>query len=158
MKNKWKVTIHGKAHEISFKPGFIKGKRYVDGAATAIKNTNWYIRLFDDVFEIDGKTLHLTAVGAKVDLAVDGVYVNSKKPYTPFKTVPSWANILSGLLLISGMFLSGLTGMMVGVIAGMLLIVHSISPKAHNPMPACIALSVIGFALQIALFIMALTL
>lgn len=158
MKNKWKVTIDGNEHDISFKTGFIKGMRYIDGVATPVKNTNWYIRLFDDVFELDGKTLHLTAVGAKIDLVVDGMYVNAKKPYTPFKTVPPWANILSGLLLISGMFLSGIVGMMIGVIAGILLIIHSISPKTDNPMPVCIALAVVGFALQITLLFMSLNL
>jgi hypothetical protein len=158
MKNKWKVTIDGNEHDISFKPGFFRGKRIVDGVGTSVKNTNWYIRLFDDAFELDGQTLHLTAVGAKIDLAVDGMYVNSKKPYTPFKTVPSWANILSGLLLLSGMLLSGLFGMMIGAIAGILMITQSISTKRDNPMPVCIAVAIGGFVLQIALLIASLPL
>ena len=94
MKNKWNVTIDGNQHEIIYTPGFIKGKRTVDGVGTIVQNTNWFMRLFDEAFEVDGKTLHLTAIGNKVDLAVDGIYMNSQKPYVPFKTVPSWINIL----------------------------------------------------------------
>ncbi|WP_394525564.1 hypothetical protein [Lacrimispora sp. JR3] len=154
MKNQWNVTIQGKEHEISFKPGFLRGKRYVDGVGTTVKNTNWYIRLFDDVFEIDGETLHLTAVGAKIDLVVDGMYVNAKKPYTPFKTVPPWVNIVSALLLLSGMYLSGLFGLFIGTIAGIIMITQSVSPKRDNPAPVCIACAVCGVILQIALMIL----
>lgn len=148
MKNKWIVTIDGNQHEIIYKPGFIKGKRTVDGVGTVVKNTNWFIRLFDEAFELDGKTLHLTAIGNKVDLAVDGVYVDSKKPYAPFKTVPSWVNIVSGILLLSGMFTGGYIGMLIGAIFGILMITQSVSPKRDNPKPICIGLAAIALILQ----------
>ena len=107
------------------------------------------MRLFDEAFEVDGKTLHLTAIGNKVDLAVDGIYMNSQKPYVPFKTVPSWINILSGALLLSGMATGGLIGLLIGVIFGILLITQSVSPKRDNPKPICIGLAAVALILQI---------
>ena len=149
MKNKWNVTIDGNQHEIIYTPGFIKGKRTVDGVGTIVQNTNWFMRLFDEAFEVDGKTLHLTAIGNKVDLAVDGIYMNSQKPYVPFKTIPSWINILSGALLLSGMATGGLIGLLIGVIFGILLITQSVSPKRDNPKPKCIGLAAVALILQI---------
>lgn len=82
MKKKWNVIIGGNEHEIAFKPGAFRGKKIVDGVSTPIKSTSMFIRVFDEPIELEGKTLHLTAIGSKVDLAVDDVYLNSKKNHT----------------------------------------------------------------------------
>jgi hypothetical protein len=158
LKYNWNVVIDGKEHEIVFTPGLIKGKRLVDGVATLVQNTNWFIRLFDDAFEVGGKTLHLTGVGNKIDLAVDGVYLNSKKPYTPIKTVPNWINILSAILLLTGMVTGGLIGLFIGAVFGICMIVYSVSPKTVNPKPLCIGLALIAIVLQVLFFFLSLNL
>lgn len=158
LKYNWNVMIDGKEHKIVFTPGLIKGKRLVDGVVTLVQNTNWFIRLFDDAFEVDGKILHLTAIGNKIDLAVDGVYLNSKKPYTPIKTVPNWINILSGILLLTGMGFGGLIGLFIGAVFGICMIVYSISPKTVNPKPLCIGLASVAIVLQVLFFFMSLNL
>lgn len=148
MKTKWNVTIDGRTHEIAFKPGVFKSRKVVDGVATPVKNTNWFIRLFDEPIELEGKTLHLTAIGSKVDLAVDDVYLNSKKPYVPLSNIPGWAHGFTIALIIIGWFLSGLFGILVGVLGGMFIIIKSISPKSKNPLGVCVAVLVLCIVVQ----------
>lgn len=152
MKRKWKVAIDGENHEISFKQGIIKGRKIVDGKSTPVKSSSWIIQLFDEPIEIGDKTLHLTAIGSKVDLAVDGVYLNSKKPYVPLSKIPSWAHGFSIALFILGWFLAGIFGILVGLFGGMLIITNSVSTKIKKPLPICIVIFVICLIFQLAFF------
>lgn len=129
MKNKWNVTVNGVNHEIAFKPGVFKAKAVVDGVSTPIKNQSRSIRLFDVPIDLDGTTVHLTAIGRKVDLAVDGVYLNSKKPYVPFENIPKWVYILSAFLTLGGWAFCGLVGFCLGVLSSTLIISRSVTPQ-----------------------------
>lgn len=149
---KWKVTIDGNTHEIAYKPGVLKRRKVVDGVSTPVKNTSWFIQLFDEPIELEGKTLHLTAIGSKVDLAVDDVYLNSKKPYVPLSSMPGWAHGFTIALIIIGWFLSGLFGILVGLFGGMFIIIKSISPKSRNPLAVCTAVLVLCIVIQALMF------
>ncbi len=148
MKTKWNVTIDGRTHEVAFKPGVFKGRKVVDGVATPVKSMNWCIRLFDEPIELEGRTLHLTAIGAKVDLAVDDVYLNSKKPYVPLSNIPGWAHGFTIALIIIGFLLSGLFGTMVGLLGGMFIIFKSISSESKNPIGGCLGVLVLCIVIQ----------
>jgi len=148
MKKKWNVMIDGKEHEIAFKPGAFRGKKVVDGISTPIKSTSLFIRVFDEPIELEGKTLHLTAIGSKVDLAVDDIYLNSKKPYVPLNEIPRWAYGFTAAVIIIGWILSGLFGILVGTMGGVFVIKRSISPKQKSPMPSCLGVSVLCVVIQ----------
>jgi hypothetical protein len=148
MKKKWNVIIDGNDHEIAFKPGAFRGKKIVDGVSTPIKSTSMFIRVFDEPIELEGKTLHLTAIGSKVDLAVDDVYLNSKKPYVPLNEIPRWAYGFTAAIIIIGWILSGLVGILVGTIGGVFVIKRSISPKHKSPMPSCLGVSALCVVIQ----------
>ncbi len=148
MKKKWNVMIDGKEHEIAFKPGAFRGKKVVDGISTPIKSTSLFIRVFDEPIELEGKTLHLTAIGSKVDLAVDDIYLNSKKPYVPLNEIPRWAYGFTAAIIIIGWILSGLFGILVGTMGGVFVIKRSISPKHKSPMPSCLGVSVLCVVIQ----------
>ncbi|HBE84243.1 MAG TPA: hypothetical protein DDW53_00190 [Lachnoclostridium sp.] len=148
MKKKWNVMIDGKEHEIAFKPGVFRGKKVVDGVSTPIKSTSLFIRVFDEPVELEGKTLHLTAIGSKVDLAVDDVYLNSKKPYVPLNEIPRWAYGFTAAIIIIGWILCGLFGILVGTMGGVFVIKRSISPKHKSPMPSCLGVSVLCVVIQ----------
>ncbi|EXG84153.1 hypothetical protein K413DRAFT_0866 [Clostridium sp. ASBs410] len=148
MRKKWNVIIDGNEHEIAFKPGAFRGKKIVDGVSTPIKSTSMFIRVFDEPIELEGKTLHLTAIGSKVDLAVDDVYLNSKKPYVPLNEIPRWAYGFTAAIIIIGWILSGLFGILVGTIGGVFVIKRSISPKHKSPMPSCLGVSALCVVIQ----------
>ena len=148
MKKKWNVIIDGNEHEIAFRPGAFRGKKIVDGVSTPIKSTSMFIRVFDEPIELEGKILHLTAIGSKVDLAVDDVYLNSKKPYVPLNEIPRWAYGFTAAIIIIGWILSGLFGILVGTIGGVFVIKRSISPKHKSPMPSCLGVSALCVVIQ----------
>ena len=148
MKKKWDVMIDDREHEIIFKPGAFRGKKIVDGVSTPVKSTSMFIRVFDEPIELEGKTLHLTAIGSKVDLAVDDVYLNSKKPYVPLNEIPRWAYGLTAAIIIIGWILSGLFGLLVGTMGGVFIIKRSISPIHKSPMPSCLGVSVLCVVIQ----------
>jgi hypothetical protein len=148
MKNKWNVMIEGKEHEIMFKSGAFRGKKIVDGVSAPVKSKSIFIRVFDEPIELEGKTLHLTSIGSKVDLAVDDVYLNSKKPYVPLNEIPRWAYIFTAAIIIIGWILSGLFGILVGTLGGAFVIKRSISPKPGNPLPSCLGVSVLCVVIQ----------
>ncbi|GLB28326.1 hypothetical protein LAD12857_02490 [Lacrimispora amygdalina] len=149
MRNKWNVTVNGINHEISFKTGVFKGKAVVDGVSTPVKNNSMFIRLFDFPINLDGTTVHLTAIGNKIDLAVDGVYVNSKKPYVPFENIPKWAYLLSAILIVGGWASCGLIGMLLGLLSSTLIISRSVTPQRKNLVPFTIGVTAVCIILDL---------
>lgn len=152
MKSKWNVEVNGMNHEIAFKPGAFKAKVVVDGVTTPIKNNSLFIRLFDVPINLDGTIIHLTAIGRKVDLAVDGVYLNSKKPYVPFENIPKWTYILSAILSLGGWAFCGLIGLCLGLLSSTLIISRSITPQKKNL--AVFSICVTGVCLLLDLIIL----
>ena len=104
----------------------------MDGISTPIKNKSLFIRLFDVPLDLDGTTVHLTAIGRKVDLAVDGVYLNSENPYVPFENIPKWTYILSAILSLGGWAFCGLFGLCLGLLSSTLIISRSVTPQKKN--------------------------
>lgn len=152
MRNKWNVTVNGISHEVAFKPGVFRGKMIVDGTSTPIKSNNVFIRMFDVPVDLDGTIAHLTAIGNKVDLAVDGVYLNSKKEYVPFNNIPKWIYGVTGVLFVAGWALCGLMGILLGLISSMLIFRKSLSQKGKNLVPFSVVIAVICIILDLVLF------
>lgn len=152
MKSKWNVTVNGVSHEIALKPGVFKAKAVVDGVSTPIKNKSLFIRLFDVPLDLDGTTVHLTAIGRKVDLAVEGVYLNSKAPYVPFENIPKWTYILSAILSLGGWAFCGLIGLCLGLLSSTLIISRSVNPQKKNL--AVFSICVTGVCLLLDLIIL----
>lgn len=145
----FRVSVDGIEHEISYKKGFSKAAIIVDGKSTTVKSKNAFIQLIDEPITLGSKTLHLTVIGAKVDLAVDDVYKNSGKPYVPLSNIPGWANIIPIVLIVSGWFFCGLIGILIGLFGGMFVISKSISTDNQNPLPMCLGITLLCIALQI---------
>lgn len=151
MRNKWNVTVNGITHEILFKTGVFKGKVVVDGVSTPVKNNSMFIRLFDVPINLDGTIVHLTAIGSKIDLAVDGVYLKSKKPYVPFENIPKWTYILSAILLVGGWAFCGLLGMVLGLLSSTLIISRSVTPQKKNLVPFSICVTTVCVILNLVI-------
>nr|WP_314461317.1 hypothetical protein [uncultured Clostridium sp.] len=151
MRNKWNVTVNGMNHEISFKTGVFKGKAVVDGVSTPVKNNSMFIRLFDVPINLDGTIVHLTAIGNKIDLAVDGVYLNSKKPYVPFENIPKWIYILSAVLFVGSWAMCGLMGIVLGLLSSTLIIGRSVTPQKKNLVPFSIGVAAVCIILDLVI-------
>ena len=115
MAKAWTVQVDGAAHEIRFQKGLFKSKVIVDGVTTPVKSKSAFIQLIDEPINIGSKTMNLTAIGAKTDLAVDGVYQNSGDPYIPLSKIPSWATVITIILLVFGWFTGGIIANALGL-------------------------------------------
>lgn len=73
---------------------------------------NPFISMFtgtDAIIKLGNKEAHFVMIGNKMDLAMDGIYLDSRKPYHPLSKVPVWAWIfVAGYvpMLIMGGFIS----------------------------------------------------
>ncbi len=143
----WDISINGKNHNIEY--SFKKFKNYVtvDGETTPIYSKSIAINLVDYEFKIDDTICNLTAIGRKANLAVNGIYLNTNKPYKPLNKVPNWVTILSFINIIGGLFLSGIVGCAIGAIMSLIYILSSIKSKSIY----AIFLFIICTAIQLAI-------
>lgn len=139
MKKSWSFTdMYGKEHSIEYKNGFGL-KLIVDGTVYKLKSQNWFINVIDYSIEIAGTDIRLTAIGNKVDVAVNGVYLGSGKQYVPIQAnTPAWVWVLVGLSAVVGFFLNSLLGILVAVCFGTFYINFAISRK-NGMVIACFA-------------------
>ena len=103
MKKQWIIQIDGVPHGVEFKQGTWSGKMSctVDGVETVIPNKFTYNYAGMDVpVQIGTKECRLVRSGKMLDIAVDGIYAESGKPYVPLGKMPGWAWIFVALCLI----------------------------------------------------------
>ncbi len=147
----WEVPVDGFTHIISYKKGFLKALKIVDGVEAPLKSKNAVIQLIDEPIVLGNKIANLTVIGNKIDLAVDGVYLGSKQPYVPINNVPAWVNALPIALFVIGWFFCGILGILLGLLSSFLIISISVSPKYKNPVIPCILISVGTIVVQLLL-------
>ena len=95
MKKSWSFTdMYGKEHSIEYKNGFGL-KLIVDGTKYKLKSQNWWVNVIDYSIEIAGTDIRLVAIGNKVDVAINGVYIGSGERYVPVQAnTPAWVGFL----------------------------------------------------------------
>ncbi len=128
MKKSWSITVNGTPHTIQYQTGW-KLRVTVDGQETRLKSQNWVLNMVDHPIPIEGADVRLVVIGAKVDLAVNGVYQNSGKPYEPLAKIPDYVNIFMVISGFGGLFLSGAIGMLVGLLFSLLYIKLAMNGK-----------------------------
>lgn len=112
---KWEVMVDGVKHEIEYKIGLSR-KIIVDGEPYKAKSSNMFINVVDYGISFGDTECKLVVIGNKADLAVNGIFLGSKKPYEPISNMPAWIGVLVGLSIIGGWFFAGLLGLCVGLI------------------------------------------
>ena len=90
---------------------------------------NWSINLIDYPIQIDGTQLRVVAIGNKVDLAVNGVYLGSGETYTPLNKVPAMSNVFIAISCLAGFLLEGLIGLCIGILFGTLYVKKGLEGK-----------------------------
>lgn len=112
----WTVqSSDGINHTIQYKKG-LKNKLIVDGEIYKLKSSNWCVNLIDYSINFEGTECRLVVMGNKADLAVNGTFLDSQKPYEPLSSIPSWIYVLVGISSIGGLLLLGVIGACVGII------------------------------------------
>ncbi|KEZ91796.1 MULTISPECIES: hypothetical protein [Clostridia] len=118
MKKTWEVDCDGVRHTVEYRAGF-GTKVIVDGQPNKVKSSNWFINMIDYAFSFGDTQCHLTVIGTKTDLAVNGVFQGSGEPYEPLGRTPSWVYVMLAINIIGPfIFGGGIFGALVGVIFG----------------------------------------
>ncbi|ABR36473.1 hypothetical protein [Clostridium beijerinckii] len=132
---KWEVEADGIKHTIEYKVGFTK-KIIVDGETYKVKSSNAFINLIDYAISFGDTDCRLVVIGAKADLAVNGTFLGSKKPYEPISNLPVWIYVLVGLSILGGMLFAGILSLIVGLLMSILYIQFGLKKKT-GPVIAC---------------------
>lgn len=153
MVKSWEVEANGTKHKIEYKAGF-GAKVTVDGEVYKVKSSNWFVNMVDYSITFGETQCRLVVIGGKVDLAVNGTYLGSGKAYEPLSSVPIWVYVLVGFSTIGGFLISGLYGLLIGVVMSTLYVNFALNKKTG----ALIGCFVACTAIQFALFFLVLTL
>jgi len=154
MKKSWSFTdMYGNEHSIVYKAGFGL-KLIVDGTAYKLKSQNWFVNVIDYSIEIAGSDIRLVAIGNKVDVAINGVYIGSGQPYVPIQAnTPAWVWVLVGISAVVGLLCNSALGVVVGVAFGTFYINFAVSGKKGK----VIAIFLVWAVLQTAMAYLAYT-
>lgn len=128
MKKKWNVEVDGVQHEIEYKANFGK-KLIIDGELYKLKSSNWFINVIDYEIKFNDTICQLVVLGFKVDLAVDGTFLGSNKPYEPISDIPSWVWVLVGISTIGGMLFAGILALLIGLAMSMFYVQFGLKKK-----------------------------
>ncbi len=89
----WIVKIGEVEYPIKFTASQLFGKNTLQVDNNTIELKKSLVETFvgmDQPFNVGGKECRFVLQGNKADIAVDGIYLDSKKPYIPLKNVPWW--------------------------------------------------------------------
>lgn len=94
-----------------------------------MKSKNWVIWMADHQISIPGAECNLVVVGNKVRLAVNGTYLEDGTPYEPIRNIPVLLNVLVGINAIATIFMFGVLGFCLNILADLLCYKLSLSKK-----------------------------
>ncbi len=142
LKKEWAITTaDGSIHTINRKGSWA----LIDGQKEKMRSKSWFIQLYDHEFHVGGSTCRVVVIGRKCDLAIDGVFVDSKQPYEPVGTVPTYATVLSIISCIVGFLMNKWLGALIGA----LLSVFYCSFAVQKRTTAAILTFIVGIVFQI---------
>jgi hypothetical protein len=134
---RWDLNVDGCSYTVTFEFGGLKGTRLlkVNGANIPIEKQHYkaLIGVERPVF-LGNKECIFVLIGNKADVAVDGFYVDSKKPYVPFKSIPWWNWVFAAACIaIPIVALGGLLPVVIGLLGSVYCMRVSISPYSKTP-------------------------
>ncbi len=142
LKKEWTITTaDGSRHTINRKNSWA----LVDGEKQKMGLKSAFIQLYDHEIRIGGSVCHLVVIGRKCDLAVDGVFIESRQPYESVGAVPTYAIVLSIISCIVGFLMNKWLGLLIGA----LLSVFYCSFALQKRPTAAILTFIVGVVCQI---------
>lgn len=158
----WLINVNGMNYQVEFRPSQWSGNHqlFVNGQQIPLQKV--FFQAFvgmDQAVNIGGKECRLVMLGSKADLAVDGVYIGSQKPYAPRKGMPWWSWIfVAACVAIPIVSLGGALPMVLGVLGALGCVRTAISPSMKMPakLLSCVGITALCWcALGILFLVMA---
>lgn len=150
---RWEIEVDGVKHEIKYKNGLTR-KIIVDGETYKVKSSNMFINVIDYGISFGSTDCKLVVIGSKADLAVDGIFLGSKKPYQPVSSVAPYIWVFVGISTLGGFIFSGIISLCIGILASMLYIQSGIQKKNNLVIGCFVACSFIQLLWGFILFLL----
>lgn len=157
----WRATIDGAAYDIAFKPGVWTGKHklIINGETVDLPRKAFAGYTGMDVpVRIGPKEGRFVLVENKADIALDGVFLGSGKPYAPLAPIPKWAWIFVALCAaIPVVTLGGALPVVFGLlgVVSCLRVARSQSMKSGVKALACAGITILAWlAFLLVLFLL----
>ena len=149
----WIVDVDGVQHKIEYKRK-IRMKLIVDGEEHKLKSSNGFIRVVDYAINLGSTVCNLVIIGNKVDLAVNGTYLDSGKQYEPVNNLPSYIWALVGVSSLGGFLAVGILGMAIGIVMSGLYIKFAFEKKKGAVIGSFVGCTVLQLLLIFAVIMM----
>ncbi|BCZ46232.1 hypothetical protein psyc5s11_22990 [Clostridium gelidum] len=144
----WELTVDGIEYNVEFyRKIFSRGLR-VNGQDIPLQKSKTLGTTSETHFLLGSKNAILVIIGNKIDVALDGKYIDSGNDYVPVASMPKWAwifIILNGLVIIGG----GALPFLLAFLGVTISIRTSISAKMKfiPKLLICIVITIINYAL-----------
>ena len=148
----WELTVDGIEYNVEFyRKTFSRGLR-VNGQDIPLEKSKTLGTTSETHFILGSKTAVLVIIGNKIDVALDGKYIDSGNDYVPVGSMPKWAwvfIILNGIVVIGG----GAIPVALALIGVTFTIRTSISAKMKfiPKILICILITIINYALLLTI-------
>lgn len=126
MKKVWNVNVDGVNYCVEYTTGVFSRKLAVNGIETKLKSQNAFVMLVDMPIMLGAKPAQFVVIGNKVDIAIDGMYLDQQTPYVPLNAVPTYAYIFVGLAMVVGFLFNSWMGLVISILFGTKIITTSI--------------------------------
>lgn len=158
---KWIININGKENEVIFTPNKWTGKHKltINGKEVKLNSSSFQSLLgLDQAINIGGKECRFVLIANKADIAVDGIYIDSKKEYVPLKSMPWWTWIFIAICIaVPIVSLGGALPVLIALLCSVLCVRVSVSPnmKILPKILICSGISLLAWILLgILMFVM----
>ena len=118
MKKEWEIVSRGKKHTVVYETGAVAKVSVDGGEETKLKSESPWLNVIDHKMWVGHEDVHLVVKGKKIDLAVNGTYLESGEKYEPHGKIPSAINTLVLLNAVGGFFLVDVLCGILGILYG----------------------------------------
>lgn len=148
----WQIEVDGTKHEIKYKQGIFKRSIIVDGEVYKVKSSSSFINIIDYGITFGNTECKLVVIGNKVDLAVNGTFLGSKKAYEPLSGIPAFVWVFIGISVIGGRILSGILGLLAGISMSLLYIQFAVNKNIRAVIASFIGCTVLQIIIAYGLY------
>ena len=149
-KKEWHINIEGNEYHVVLERNIWSGrnKLFINEVQQELTNVPFQAyKGSDQLIYIGGKESRLVVLGNKADIAIDGVFVDSGKVYTPFEKIPVWSwFFVVASLVIPIVSLGGLVPIALGFLGIVYSVRIGISPYMKTGMKVLASFGVVLLA------------
>jgi hypothetical protein len=146
----WNIEIEGNNYNVVLERSIFLGKNklYINEMQQELMNIPFQTyKGLDQPIYIGGKECRLVVLGNRADIVIDGLYLDSGKPYKPFEKIPVWTWVfIIASMAIPIINVGGLIPAALGILGSVYCIRIGVSPYMKTGMKVLASFGVVLIA------------